>query len=80
MNGLLNDGHFKVGDLVRVRQGDGQPNWASDWKETYFITGMTWEHQRGDGMQMNIVLASPEEIGKRHGSTDGFTLSQLELA
>lgn len=60
---------LKIGDTVSV-----SPNFihAGDWRGRYIVTGMRWEYQRGAGHDINISIASEEEICARDGDTDGF--------
>lgn len=71
---------FQVGQLVRIKQGEGAAAWQADWKEVYVITGIRHEYQAGDGTRINYSLATLDEMQHRLGDTDGFYEPVLEVA
>ena len=71
---MLEVSPFRVGHLVTVSPSF---KYASDWPGTYIITGMSWDYQRGDGHEINITIASEDDIVKRCGPADGFRTIDL---
>lgn len=60
---------LKVGDRVTV-----SPNYihAGEWQDTYLVVGIRWDYQRGRGNDLDISIATEDEICSRYGCTDGF--------
>lgn len=66
---------FRVGHRVRVKDSYLH---AGDWRGEYVIVSLTWEYQKGDGHDINVGIASDDEIINRHGWTDGFKVKDIE--
>lgn len=66
---------FRVGHRVTVSPTF---KYAADYPGEYVIVGIVWEYQHGAaGHDVNIWIASAEEIIRRDGSTDGFSVNDL---
>jgi hypothetical protein len=63
---------FKLGHRVTINPTN---QYAADWPGVYIITRMQWDY-RNDS-DINISIASEEEIANRHGDTDGWGPSDL---
>lgn len=70
---------FRIGSRVRVKQ-DANSMWKSDWPNVYVVTGLHWDYQRGAGHDINVTLATDDEIENNLGDTDGFKVDDLEPA
>lgn len=70
---------IQLGSRVRVRS---EAQYAAEWPDEYVVVHMTWEYQDA-GLNIltdvNIGIASDDEIKHRHGYTDGFSIDDLEL-
>ncbi|ARQ95390.1 hypothetical protein [Bradyrhizobium phage BDU-MI-1] len=64
---------FRMGSRVRVRP---EAKYGADWPGEYVIVSMVWEYQHTH--EINIGIASDEEIRKGYGYTDGFNVDDLE--
>lgn len=65
---------FRLGQRVRVND---KYIYHNEWHGVFVITGMRWEYQKANG-QINIEIASDDEIERGYGSTDGFSPNDLE--
>lgn len=70
---------INLGSRVRVRP-DAQ--YATEWPGEYVVVHMTYDYQDA-GLDVlkdiNIGIASDDEIRSRCGYTDGFAIDDLEL-
>lgn len=65
---------FRIGSRVKIAPTN---EYASEWPGSYAVVGIRWEYNRGDGHGINIEIASDQDIGRRHGGTDGWCISDL---
>jgi len=63
---------FRIGQRVEVSP---KCKYADEWRGVYVIVGMRWEYQRS--AEINIEIASDEDIQRSYGSTDGFRPADL---
>lgn len=66
---------FRIGSRVRV--GGSYKLWR-DWPGVYVVTGLNWDYQRGQ--KINVTIASDLEIQAGHVATDGWSVDDLEPA
>lgn len=50
--------------------------YAAEWYGEYFVVGLTWDYRLG-GSEVNIAIATKQEISDRWGSTDGWSPDDL---
>lgn len=70
---------IKLGSRVRVLP---TAKYSSEWEGEYIVVSMTWRYQDAGPSVMNnidIGIATEEDIERRYGYTDGFSLDDLEL-
>jgi len=70
-----------ITDLCTLRLGQRvtvapTAKYANEWPGEYLIVGMALEY-RDRPNEINITIATPDDIAKRHGSTDGWGPSDL---
>lgn len=65
---------FRLGHRVTVSPSF---RYAADYPGEYVIVGLAWEYQHGAGHDINVSIASDDDIIHRHGSTDGFSIDDL---
>lgn len=65
---------YRIGSRVRINPKN---KYASEWLGNYAVVGITWDYQKGDGLSINIAIASDDEISGRQGSTDGWSPDDL---
>lgn len=65
---------FSIGQRVTVAPS---AKFAAEWPDEYAVVGIAWEYQDGRGDQINISIASADDIKLRHGSTDGWSPDDL---
>ncbi len=63
---------LRVGDTVKFAPGSG---WVSEWPGEYRVTGINWHYQGSD--ELDITIASDEEIRMKYGATSDFKTSDL---
>lgn len=63
---------FRVGHRVTITPTH---KYASEWPGEYIITGIQWDYRNGS--DINISIASEDEIANRHGDTDGWAPDDL---
>lgn len=68
---------LRLGQTVRVKLIDAL-DWCSDWRGTYVVVGLIHEYWRHEG-EVNVWLASTDEIEHGLGATDGFRAADLEV-
>jgi hypothetical protein len=70
---------IQLGCRVRVAE---TAQYAAEWPDEYVVVHMTWEYQDA-GLdvlkEINIGIASDDEIKNRCGYTDGFSIEDLIL-
>lgn len=52
---------------------------SGEWEGEYVVVHMTWDYQDSPDPEVNIGIASDEEIKHHYGYTDGFRLDELIL-
>jgi hypothetical protein len=65
---------YRIGSRVKVSPTN---QYAGEWPDTYVVVGIFWDYQKGAGHDINIAIASDDDIIRRYGSTDGWTPSDL---
>jgi hypothetical protein len=65
---------IRVGSRVTVSPA---AQYAAEWPAEYVVVSMVWEYQDGSGHEINVGIASDDEIINRHGWTDGFSVDDL---
>ncbi len=69
---------FRLGQRVSVNPAS---QYGGDWPGVYIVTGVRWDYQRGaTGREINISIASEDEIVRRDGDTDGWSPDDLSPA
>lgn len=64
----------RVGKRVKVSP---KYQYAAEWPGTYIVVAIRWAYQNSDGHEIEIDIASEEEIIKRHGSTGPWKADDL---
>ncbi|RZN07582.1 hypothetical protein CWO91_26655 [Bradyrhizobium genosp. SA-3] len=64
---------FQPRDLVPTAQH------ADEWRGEHVVVSTVWDSPDGTGHDINVGIASDDEIKHRHGYTDGFSHDDLEL-
>ena len=72
---LIEECPFQIGQRVAVR--DSAP-YAGEWRGEFIITGIRWEYRQGMCDQLNISLASEDEINQQCGDCDGWRPQHLK--
>jgi hypothetical protein len=72
---IVDISEIQLGSRVRVRS-DAQH--AAEWPGEYVVVHMVWDYDAA-AADVNIGIASDDEIKNRHGYTDGFSYDDLEL-
>jgi hypothetical protein len=67
---------IQLGSRVRVRS---EAQYAAEWPGEYVVVHMVWDFQDNPAPDVNIGIASDDEIKSRCGYTDGFAIDDLEL-
>jgi hypothetical protein len=67
---------IKLGSRVTVRP-DAQ--YAAEWPGEYVVVHMVWDFQDSPAPDVNIGIASDDEIKHRCGYTDGFSIDDLQV-
>jgi hypothetical protein len=66
---------FRIGQRVTLAPSY---EYAAAWPGEYVIVGLTWEYTVGAGHDINVGLASDDDIVNRYGGwTNGFLLKDL---
>jgi hypothetical protein len=65
---------IQLGSRVRVRS-DAQ--YAAEWPGEYVVVHMVWDFQDSPAPDVNIGIASDDDIKHRNGYTDGFSIDDL---
>lgn len=63
---------LQIGQRVSVSRS---VPFCSDWPGEYVVTAIRWEY-RGNG-EIDISIASDDEIQSHYGDTDGFSVADL---
>jgi hypothetical protein len=64
---------FHLGQRVTVSP---TAKYASDWPGEYLVVGLSWHYQYGMG-EVDVTIASADDIANRDGSTDGWSIEDL---
>jgi hypothetical protein len=64
---------FHIGQCVTVAP---TAKYANEWPGEYLIVGLSWDY-RDRPEEVNIAIASKDDIAKRYGSTDGWSIDDL---
>ena len=73
MRQMVEDCQLSIGIRVTMRPG---AKYAAEWPGEYVIVSLTWEYRNGPSI--NVGIASDEDIIRRHGWTDGFSLDDFD--
>lgn len=65
---------YRIGSKVRVSPDH---KLAADWPETFVVVGVRWNYQSGDGHEIEIDIATDDEIIRRHGPTGPWRVEDL---
>jgi hypothetical protein len=74
MRQMIEVAPMRLGSRVKVAPS---AQYAAEWPAEYVVVSMVWEYQDGSGHDINIGIASDDEIIHRHGWTDGFSVDDL---
>lgn len=65
---------IRLGSRVRMAPGSGLEH---EWTDEYVVVSMVWQYQDGTGHEIDIGIATDEDIIRRYGWTDGFEVDDF---